>query len=288
MQGRLVLVPFAGAHGPLVAPWGGPVLGYARPTEWSARSAGACLLPNGEVGCLGALQETPLGFYEQHARRAPRKASVGGARTVASERRARSKAKSVSKSKSKSKSNKPKPKSKSRSKSGSRRGHVDRNGLYVGAQPIARRSSPCPKGQVLRRSFERTGKGGEKVRVPAKCQKGRGLSEYYGKAVKTGIAAYKLKHAGILTSHGYSQSEPSATKRRAAIMRAVHAWKPGQPEKANALGLYRHMNVIMTRSRNRTANRAGLLRFAADMNWLAARVGINNRDKTQAVRRSPR
>jgi len=77
-----------------------------------------------------------------------------------------------------------------------------------------------------------------------------------------------MRHEGILRNHGYSQSDPSTGSRRRAMMSALKEWR-------DPLGLLRHMQLIVTRSRNRNTNRQGLIRMAHDMQWLGCKYGYS-------------
>lgn len=160
--------------------------------------------------------------------------------------------------------------SRSRSRSPSR-SSLRRRAFIVGRRPLEREprgSSPCPRGQILRASYSRkstSSKGGKRVHVRAKCIKAQGLSAVVGRTVQTGFAAYKLKHEHILRKHRYSQSANTESRRR-AINSALKEWK-------DPLGLIRHMQVIVTRSRNRAANRQGVLNMARDIRWLGKKFG---------------
>jgi hypothetical protein len=141
-----------------------------------------------------------------------------------------------------------------------------------GRIPIARQrigANGCAKGEVRRAAY--TKKDG--TYVPSRCQKGKGLSRFEGQATRTGIVGYKMKHAGILRNNGYSQKAPLSVRRN-AIHKAVKMWKAGGTPRENALGLFRHMNLILTRSRNRATNLEGLRNFAADVDWIKTHYHI--------------
>ena len=143
-----------------------------------------------------------------------------------------------------------------------------RSHYIVGRNPVPRqRSTVCGPGQTRRKSYVRRSSSGKRIRVPARCIPGRGLSAVLGPARRQGVVNYKMKHEGILRRHGYKQTAPAA-KRRIAIQEALKEWP-------DALGLLRHMNLIVTRSRNRDANRQGLINMADDIAWLGKKAGYS-------------
>jgi hypothetical protein len=82
------------------------------------------------------------------------------------------------------------------------------------------------------------------------------------------------KHGSILRDSGYSQREPSAVVRHAAIVRAIPKWKKGQNYYQNALGLYRHMILIYNLAKNcrQKGNKEDchkrIKTFKEDIEWL--------------------
>jgi hypothetical protein len=139
-------------------------------------------------------------------------------------------------------------------------------GRYIlGKEPIPRARGKCGQGMTLKHSHTRHLPSGKTLHVPARCIPAQGLTAILGPAVRRGVAKYKFKHAGILRRHGYAQNAPLA-KRHEAILSALKEW----PDK---LGLLRHMNLIVTRSRNRGVNRSGVANMAADVQWLGKLSG---------------
>lgn len=192
------------------------------------------------------------------------------------------------KSKSRSRSRKSKSrKSKSRShsrKSRSSRSHtrrpwsktrsgtVRRTGLIRSSNPIPRRSTRCGRGMTTREGFSYTKSNGTRVSVRPTCVPERGLP---GKAVKSGVAAYKFKDVGRLTRHGYHEADSDTGRRRRAILAAVR--------EKGALSILRHMGLLETRSRNRSANREGVVHLAADLKWLGCKEGYAGYCKGRAL-----